>query len=135
MQPKEKKPYQLSDYLNAINNTKERLMDSDDPAWKKKYPAFIVNKCMSYHVDTLLEANIMNGLHHLPNDMQFNFYINILRKRKRFSPWVRKEKVSDLEFVKSYYGYNNEKASQALKILSKEQLDYIKQKLDTGGKR
>ena len=120
MQPKEKKPYQLSDYLNAINNTKERLMDSDDPAWKKKYPAFIVNKCMSYHVDTLLEANIMNGLHHLPNDMQFNFYINILRKRKRFSPWVRKEKVSDLEFVKSYYGYNNEKASQALKILSKE---------------
>jgi hypothetical protein len=77
----------------------------------------------------------MNKYHFLDKDMQFNFYINILRKRKRFSPWVRKEKVSDLEFVKSYYGYNNEKASQALKILSKEQLDYIKQKLDTGGKR
>ena len=67
--------------------------------------------------------------------MQYEFYINILRKRKRFSPWIRKDKESDLEIVKSYYGYSNEKATQALKILSKEQLDYIKQRLDTGGKR
>tara|TARA_B100000073_G_C23342418_1_gene415442 strand:- start:186 stop:419 length:234 start_codon:yes stop_codon:yes gene_type:complete len=77
----------------------------------------------------------MNRYHFLDKDMQYNFYINTLRKRKRFSPWVRKEKVSDLEFVKKYYGYSNEKAAQALKILSKEQLLFIKHKLDTGGKR
>ena len=126
--------YELKDWLNSINHTKEDLTENDPDAIKK-YPPFIVNRCLSGHLDCVLFANEMNKYHFLDKDMQFNFYINILRKRKRFSPWVRKEKVSDLEFVKSYYGYNNEKASQALKILSKEQLDYIKQKLDTGGKR
>jgi len=67
--------------------------------------------------------------------MQYEFYINILRKRKRFSPWIRKDKVSDIECVKSYYGYSNEKASQALKILSPEQIKFIKDKLDIGGKK
>ena len=127
--------YELKEYLNAINFTKKDLMKSEDELWQKKYPAFIVNKLLSAFSDTIMFVNEMNRNHFLDKDMQFNFYINILRKRKRFSPWVRKEKVSDLEFVKSYYGYNNDKASQALKILSKEQLDYIKQKLDTGGKR
>jgi hypothetical protein len=75
----------------------------------------------------------MNKYHHLDKDMQYSFYINTLRKRKRFSPWLRKDKVKDLECVKRYYGYSNEKASQALKILSKSQLDFIKQRLDIGG--
>jgi hypothetical protein len=75
----------------------------------------------------------MNKYHHLDKDMQYSFYINTLRKRKRFSPWLRKDKVKDLECVKSYYGYSNEKASQALNILSKSQLDFIKQKLEIGG--
>lgn len=131
---KEKKPYQLSDYLNAINNTKERLMDSDDPAWKKKYPAFIVNKCMSYHVDTLLEANIMNGLHHLPNDMQFNFYINIVRPKKRFSKWY-KSNIANIDVVKKYYGYTYEKARQALSILDSEQIKKIKSIMEIGGRK
>ena len=121
---------ELKDWLNAVNFTKEDLTEHI-----KEYPPYIVNRCLSGHLDCVLFANEMNKYHFLDKDMQFNFYINILRKRKRFSPWVRKEKVSDLEFVKSYYGYNNEKASQALKILSKEQLDYIKQKLEIGGKR
>jgi hypothetical protein len=121
---------ELKDWLNAVNFTKEDLTEHI-----KEYPPYIVNRCLSGHLDCVLFVNEMNKYHFLDKDMQFNFYINILRKRKRFSPWVRKEKVSDLEFVKSYYGYNNDKASQALKILSKEQLDYIKQKLDTGGKR
>ena len=125
---------ELKDWLNSINFNKENLIE-EDSTLIKEYPPFIVNKCLSGHLDCVLFANEMNKYHFLDKDMQYNFYLNILRKRKRFSPWVRKEKVSDLEFVKSYYGYNNEKASQALKILSKEQLDYIKQKLDTGGKR
>ena len=77
----------------------------------------------------------MNMHHSLDKDMQYSFYINTLRKRKRFSPWLRKDKVKDLECIKSYYNYSNEKASQALKILSKEQIDYIKQRLETGGKK
>ena len=125
---------ELKDWLNSINFNKENLI-KENPDIVKEYPPYIVNRCLSGHLDCVLFANEMNKYHFLDKDMQYNFYLNILRKRKRFSPWVRKEKVSDLEFVKSYYGYNNEKASQALKILSKEQLDYIKQKLDTGGKR
>ena len=125
---------ELKDWLNSINFNKENLIKENTDI-VKEYPPYIVNRCLSGHMDCVLFANEMNKYHFLDKDMQYHFYINILRKRKRFSPWVRKEKVSDLEFVKSYYGYNNEKASQALKILSKEQLDYIKQKLDTGGKR
>ncbi len=121
---------ELKDWLNAVNFTKEDLTEHI-----KEYPPYIVNRCLSGHLDCVLFANEMNKYHFLDKDMQFNFYINILRKRKRFSPWVRKEKVSDLQFVLSYYGYNIEKESQASKMLTKEQLDYIKQKLDTGGKR
>jgi hypothetical protein len=80
-------------------------------------------------------VNEMNMSHHLDRDMQYSFYLNSLRKKKRFSPWLRKDKVTDLECIKKYYGYNNEKAFQALKILSKAQIDYIKQKLEIGGKK
>jgi len=77
----------------------------------------------------------MNMNHHLDKDMQYKFLLNSLRKRKRFSPWLKKEKIKDLECVKSYYGYSNEKALQALKILNKEQIDFIRQRLDFGGTR
>jgi len=80
-------------------------------------------------------ANEMNKYHFLDKDMQYNFYLNTLRKRKRFSPWIRKDKITDLELVKRYYGFSNEKASQALKILSPEQIEFIKQRLETGGKK
>tara|TARA_B100000214_G_scaffold161799_1_gene116052 strand:- start:570 stop:938 length:369 start_codon:yes stop_codon:yes gene_type:complete len=121
---------ELKDWLNSINFTKEDL--SEDI---KEYPPYIVNRCLSGHLDCVMFANEMNRYHFLDKDMQYNFYLNILRKRKRFSPWVRKEKISDLEFVKKYYGYSNEKAAQVLKILTNEQLLFIKQKLDTGGKK
>ena len=78
-------------------------------------------------------ANEMNRYNFLDKDMQYSFYLNSLRKRKRFSPWLRKDKVTDLECIKKYYGYSNEKASQALKILTQEQINFIKQRLDIGG--
>ena len=78
-------------------------------------------------------ANEMNKYSFLQKDMQYSFYLNSLRKRKRFSPWIRKDSIQDLECVKEYYDYSNEKAFQALKILTKEQLNYIKKKLDIGG--
>jgi hypothetical protein len=123
---------ELKDWLNSINFNKENLIE-EDSTLAKEYPPFIVNKCLSGHLDCVLLANEMNRYHFLDKDMQYNFYLNILRKKKRFSPWLRKEKVSDLEYVKQYYGYSNEKASQVLKILSDEQIDFIKQRLDTGG--
>ena len=125
---------ELKDWLNSINFTKKNLIQ-EDPSVKKDYPPYIINRCLSGHIDCVMFANEMNKYHFLDKDMQYEFYINILRKRKRFSPWIRKNKVSDMECVKSYYGYSNEKASQALKILSPEQINFIKQKLDTGGKK
>jgi hypothetical protein len=119
---------ELKDWLNSINFTKEDL--SEDI---KEYPAYIINKCLSGQIDSVLFANEMNMNHHLDKDMQYSFYLNSLRKRKRFSPWIRKDKVKDLECVKQYYGYSNEKASQALKLLNKSQLDFIKQRLEIGG--
>ena len=126
--------YELKDWLNSINFTKENLTDNDSEIIKE-YPPFIINKCLSGHIDCILFANEMNMHHQLDKDMQYSFYLNTLRKRKRFSPWLRKDKVTDLECVKRYYGYSNEKASQALKILNKEQLKFIKQRLDIGGKK
>ena len=125
---------ELKDWLNSINFTKDDLTDGD-PYVIKSYPSFIVNRCLSGHLDTILYANEMNIHHHLNKDMQYHFYLNSLRKRKRFSPWLKKDKIQDLDIVKQYYGYSNEKAFQALRILSKEQLDYIKQRLETGGTR
>jgi hypothetical protein len=122
--------YELKDWLNSINFTKEDL--SEDI---KSYPPYIINRCLSGHIDCVMYANEMNMHHQLDKDMQYSFYLNTLRKRKRFSPWLRKDKVTDLECIKSYYGYSNEKASQALKILSNEQIKFIKQRLETGGKK
>jgi len=119
---------ELKDWLNSINFTKEDL--SEDI---KSYPPYIINRCLSGHIDCIMFANEMNMHHQLDKDIQYSFYLNSLRKKKRFSPWLRKDKVTDLECVKTYYGYSNEKASQALKILTKEQLTFIKKRLDIGG--
>jgi hypothetical protein len=106
---------------------------NEDPSLVKEYAPFIINRCLSGNIDCILFANEMNLNSHLDKDMQYCFFLNTIRKRKRFSPWLHKDKVQDLECVKRYYGYSNEKASQALKILSKEQINFIKQRLETGG--
>ena len=124
--------YELTDWLNSINFTKENLMKEDETS-KKEYVPYIINKCLSGYIDCILYANEMNLYHSLDKDMQYSFYLNSLRKKKRFSPWLRKDKVNDLECIKKYYGYSNEKASQALKILTKEQIKFIKKRLETGG--
>jgi len=123
---------ELKDWLNSINFNKNNLIE-EDPSIIKDYPPYIINRCLSGHLDCVLFANEMNKYSFLDKDMQYSFYLNTLRKKKRFSPWLRKEKVTDLQSVKQYYGYSNEKASQALKILSKQQLEFIKQRLETGG--
>ena len=125
---------ELKDWLNSVNFNKNNLIE-EDPSIIKDYPPYIINRCLSGNLDSILFVNEMNRYSFLDKDIQYNFYLNTLRKKKRFSPWLRKEKVTDLQSVKQYYGYSNEKASQALKILSRQQLDYIKQRLETGGRQ
>ena len=122
----------LKDWLNSINLSKEHLID-EDPSLEKDYPPFIVNKCLSGQMDSLMFANEMNKFPNLDKRLQYDFYINSLRKRKRFSPWLRKDKIENIEAVRRYYGFSTEKAEQALNILSNEQLDFINDKLNTGG--
>ena len=126
--------YELKDYLNAINHTKEPLLDSEDEEWTKKYPSFIVNKCLAPFPDTIQLVNEINQLHHLDKKLQFDFLINSLRPRKRYTPWMKAKKLKNLEYVKEFYGYNNEKAKSALDILSDEQISAIKRKLNKGGR-
>jgi hypothetical protein len=108
-------------------------MNSDDPMWEKKYPAFMVNKILSGFSDTIMLTNEMNINHFLDRDMQFQFLLNSIRSKKRFTPYVRRSKIKDIECVKEYYGYSNEKAKSALDILTKEQLKLIKERLYKGG--
>ena len=101
---------------------------------EKKYPAYIVNKCLAPFPDTLLYVNELNRLHGLDNRLQYDFLLNSLRKRKRFAKWMKVSKIKDLDVIKEYYGYSNEKAKQALDVLTEEQIKIIKIKLTKGGK-
>ena len=125
--------YELKDYLNSINFNKKNLMNSDDKEWVKKYPAFIVNKILTGFSDTIMLVNEVNRNHFLDKDMQYQFLLNSIRSKKRFSPFLRANKLKDIEVVKEFYGYSNEKAKSALDILTKDQLKLIKQKLYKGG--
>ena len=125
---------ELKYWLNSINFNKKNLLE-EDASVIKDYSPYIINRCLSAHIDCIMFVNEMNKCHFLDKDMQYNFYLNILRKKKRFSPWVKKNKIEDLDYVKRYYGFNNEKAYQAMRILSPEQIKFIKQRLETGGKR
>ena len=125
--------YELKDWLNSINFTKENLIE--DPESISSYPPYIVNRCLSGHLDTVLFANEMNKYSNLDKDMQYSFFLYTLRKRKRFSPWLKKEQIEDLDLVKKHYGYSNEKAKIAVTLLTKTQLEYIRNKHDMGGKQ
>jgi len=120
-------------YLNSINFSKEDVM-VDDVA-EKGYSSFLINRSMSYFYDTVGIANVMNRYHHLDNKLQYHFLINIIRKRKRFSKWMKPETESDIEVIKEYYGYSNDKAKQVLSLLSPENIKIIKQKVSKGGRK
>jgi len=122
----------LTDYLTAINYTKEPLMSNDDQI-EKDYVPFVVNRCLSYFVDTVLHANQMNQLSQLDNKMQFDYYLHSIRKRKRYSKWLKNELDDDLGVVKKYYNYSNSKTKDIIKLLTKENIEEIKEFLSGGG--
>ena len=120
------------EFVNSINDTKVNIIV--DKWSEEEYNPFIVNKALSFTPDTVIYANEMNSRPHLGKALQYNFLINIVRKKKRFSKWIKKEKIEAIEIVKEYYGYNTQKAREVVSILSKEQIDIIKSKLYKGGK-
>ncbi len=120
------------EFLNDINYGKKYIMVDD--LVEKDYNAFMVNRGLSYFNDTVLMANEMNVNHHLDSRLQFDFLINIIRKRKRFSKWLKPQIENDVEVVKEYYGYSNEKARQILPLLSSEQINVLRKKVSKGGR-
>jgi hypothetical protein len=128
--------YELKDYLKAINETKENLLDTNDITWQKKYPPYVINRCMSMFYDTVMHSNEMNGLHFLPKRMQFHYFINSIRKKRRFGgKWLSQTKLKNLALIKEYYGYSNSKAKEALNILSENHIENIKIELIKGGRK
>ena len=125
---------ELKEWLNSINTGKNNLIDEDIDL-EKKYPSYIINRCLSGHIDAVMFANEMNKHPNLAKKLQYDFFLNSLRKRKRYSPWLRKEQIENLDLVKRYYGYSNEKAKQVLNILTREQLSFIGERLETGGRK
>ena len=123
----------LGDYLKAINYTKEPIMDSEDGFIEKNYLPFIINRCLSFFPDTIIQSNYMNQLSHIDKKMQFDFLVNTIRKSKRYSPWIKETLPEDIDTIKEYFGYNNRKAKEALNILSKDDIEQIKNKLCKGG--
>ena len=125
---------ELKDWLKTINQTKKNLID-EDPSLEKEYSPYIINRCLSGHLDCVMFVNEMNMYHFLPKKIQYDFLLNSLRTKKRYAPWLRKDEIKDLDYVKRYYGYSNEKAKQALRILTKDQINFIRSKFETGGKQ
>ena len=120
------------DYLNAINMTKKDIM-VDDIA-EKDYNSFMVNRGLSYFADTVLYANEMNKHHQKDGRLQFDFFINIIRKKKRFSKWFKSTEDENISILKEYYGYSNEKAKSVLSLLSINQIEDLKQRIYKGGR-
>lgn len=121
------------DFVNSINYSKKDIMET--PEDENAYNSFMVNRSLSYFSDTVGIANEMNIKHHLDNRLQYQFLINIIRKRKRFSKWIKPEIENDIDVVKEYYGYSNEKARQILSLLTPSQIDIIRNKVNKGGRR
>ena len=121
------------DYLNSINYSKKDLMIDD--ITESNYNSYIINRGLSYFADTVAMANMMNQYHHLDNLLQYHFLINIVRKKKRFSKWNKPKVATDLEVIKEYYGYSNEKARMVHNLLTDNQITELRKKVFKGGRK
>lgn len=120
------------EFLNSINYSKQDIMDAEN---ETHYNSYMVNRGLSYSRDTVLLANEMNRYWDVDSKLQYHFLLNIVRKRKRFPKWVKPETLNDIEAVKEYYGYSNDKARQVLPLLSPDSLNKIKNKVQKGGRK
>lgn len=125
----------LSDYLKAINHSKEKLFDTDDEFVEKKYTPFVINRCLSYFPDTIFYVNQMNATPSVDKKMHFDYLLNSVRKRKRFSKWLKNEESNSITIIKEYYGYSERKAREVQSLLSDEDIQEMSKFLYTGGKK
>ena len=122
----------LGDFLNSINQTKVNIMD-EDALTEKEYPPFVVNRTLSYFLDTIMYANEINTHHHADNKLQFDYLLNSIRSKRRFSRWLKPDENKNLDVIKEYYGYSNQKAKDALNILTEDQLSLLNKRMEKGG--
>lgn len=122
----------LKEWLNSVNTTKENLLDQNQENISS-YQPYIINKCLSAHLDTVLFANEMNKFPFIGKEMQYAYYLYVIRQRKRYSPWIKKVNIENLEAIAEYYDYSDKKALEALSVLNREELNFIKQRLNKGG--
>lgn len=120
------------EFVKAISYSKKNIMIDD--LIEQEYNSFIINRALSYYPDTILYANEMNKNHHLDGRLQFDFFINIIKKRKRFSPWLKATEIENLDVIKEYYGYSNEKAKSVLSLFNNKQIENLKQRIYKGGR-
>ena len=122
------------DYVNSINFSKKNLMRNteNDELAERDYVPFLTNKSLSYFTDTLLYANEMNKYHFLDKKLQYEFYLNSIRKKKRFAKWAKAEDNDEVIMISEFYKYSPQKAKAALKVLSKEEKDIIRNKMENG---
>ena len=127
----------IFDYLNSINFNKKDLMTGteNDELAEAGYVPFLMNRGLSYFPDTIMYASEMNQHHDLDNKLQYDYYINSIRPKKRFSKWAKKQEDNDLEAIKEYYGFNNAKSEAALSLLSPEEVKEIIKRLNKGGRK
>ena len=116
------------EFIKSISSTKKDIMENE-----KDYNAFMVNRGLSYFPDTVIYANEMNKFHHLDSRLQYLFLINIIRKRNRFSKWNKSIESENINAIKRYYNYSNEKARDVLPLLSNENLKTIRGRINHGG--
>ena len=125
----------LTDYLNSINYTKENLLDTEDELVEKQYTPFVVNRCLSYFPDTIIHSNIINENSHIDKKMQYDYYLASIRKRKRFSKWLKREESDKIETIKEYFGYSNQKAKEVEDLISDSDLESMRESMFKGGKK
>jgi hypothetical protein len=122
----------LKDWLNSINHNKTNLMDEDEFAIKS-YSPFIINKMLSGSIDTLFPANEMNKSHFIDKDMQYAYYLNVVKNKKRFAPWLKFKSTEDIDLIKEYYNYSTRKAKAVIDLLSADDLNEIRKEMNQGG--
>jgi len=122
----------LSEVLNSINHKKESIMDEDHLA-EKEYVPFVVNKCLSYFSDTIFHVNEMNLRPDMDKKMQYDFLLQSVRKRKRFSKWMKKDKSDDLQLVIDHYNVNKKKAEEYIEILGEDGIETLREASKKGG--
>lgn len=126
----------LGDFLKSLNQKKTPMknLDEDLQSTVKSYTPFIINRCMSYFPDTIIQSNNMNFNSGVSKEMHYDYFLYSVRKRNRFSPWLKKENIQDLDIVKEYFGYSDRKTREIFDLLSEEDIEMIKKETYRGGR-